>query len=110
MPDFIDLHYANFRFTFNVADIFITIGIICFILKEIFVKVIDENNYIYNFFNLALKSCSSMKEAGQVLRNEKVKQPTSFWSKKQPLILPPNYEKIPEQDLQIKNKLMIKKK
>ena len=39
VPDFIDLHYANFHwFTFNVADIFITIGIICFILKELFVK------------------------------------------------------------------------
>ena len=39
VPDFIDLHYGNFHwFTFNVADIFITIGIICFILKEFFVK------------------------------------------------------------------------
>ena len=39
VPDFIDLHYGNFHwFTFNVADIFITIGIICFLLKEIFVK------------------------------------------------------------------------
>ena len=39
VPDFIDVHYANYHwFTFNVADIFITIGIICFILKEIFVK------------------------------------------------------------------------
>ena len=39
VPDFIDLHYGNFHwFTFNVADIFITIGIICFILNEIFVK------------------------------------------------------------------------
>ena len=39
VPDFIDLHYGNFHwFTFNVADIFITIGIICFIMKEFFVK------------------------------------------------------------------------
>lgn len=39
VPDFIDLHYGNFHwFTFNAADIFITIGIIGFILKEIFVK------------------------------------------------------------------------
>jgi lipoprotein signal peptidase len=39
VPDFIDLHYGNFHwFTFNVADIFITIGILCFILKEFFVK------------------------------------------------------------------------
>ena len=33
VPDFLDLHYNNFHwFTFNVADIFITIGIIGFIL------------------------------------------------------------------------------
>ena len=39
VPDFIDLHYGNFHwFTFNVADIFITIGILCFILREFFVK------------------------------------------------------------------------
>ena len=39
VPDFIDLHYENFHwFTFNVADIFITIGILVFILRSIFVK------------------------------------------------------------------------
>ncbi len=39
VPDFIDLHYGNFHwFTFNVADIFITIGIIIFLMKEFFVK------------------------------------------------------------------------
>ena len=39
VPDFIDLHYDNFHwFTFNVADIFITIGILIFILRSIFMK------------------------------------------------------------------------
>ena len=39
VPDFIDLHYNNFHwFTFNVADIFITIGITMFIIKSFFVK------------------------------------------------------------------------
>ena len=39
VPDFIDFHIGNFHwFTFNAADIFITIGIICFIMKEIFIK------------------------------------------------------------------------
>ena len=34
VPDFIDLHYGNFHwFTFNVADIFITIGIIIFLMR-----------------------------------------------------------------------------
>ena len=35
VPDFIDLNYAGYHwFIFNVADIFITIGIICLILSE----------------------------------------------------------------------------
>ena len=38
VPDFIDLHYKNFHwFTFNLADIFITLGIITFLFKE-FIK------------------------------------------------------------------------
>ena len=37
VPDFIDLHYNSFHwFTFNVADIFITIGIFAYILKGFF--------------------------------------------------------------------------
>ena len=37
VPDFIDLHYGDFHwFVFNVADIFITLGIICLIFDEIF--------------------------------------------------------------------------
>ena len=39
VPDFVDLHYDNFHwFTFNVADIFITIGIFIYILKSFIVK------------------------------------------------------------------------
>ena len=39
VPDFIDLHYNSFHwFTFNFADIFITIGILLFLVKEIFIK------------------------------------------------------------------------
>ena len=39
VPDFIDLHFNNFHwFTFNFADIFITIGILLFLVKEIFIK------------------------------------------------------------------------
>ena len=39
VPDFIDVHYGNFHwFTFNCADIFITIGIICFLLGDLFKK------------------------------------------------------------------------
>ena len=36
VPDFIDLHVGSFHwFTFNVADIFITIGIILYVMLEI---------------------------------------------------------------------------
>ena len=46
VPDFIDLHINNFHwFIFNVADIFISFGVICLILVElIFNKyLINEN-------------------------------------------------------------------
>lgn len=39
VPDFIDIHYKNFHwFTFNIADIFITLGIIMLIVKELILK------------------------------------------------------------------------
>jgi signal peptidase II len=39
VPDFIDIHYQRFHwFTFNIADIFITLGLILLIVKEIFLK------------------------------------------------------------------------
>ena len=39
-PDFVEIHYGNFHcFTFNVADIYISIGIITFILRNFFVKI-----------------------------------------------------------------------
>jgi signal peptidase II len=43
VPDFIDFHISNFHwFIFNVADIFITLGIVCLILAEIFTN--NEKN------------------------------------------------------------------
>ena len=39
VPDFIDIHFNNFHwFIFNVADIFITLGVILLIYLEIFSK------------------------------------------------------------------------
>ena len=39
VPDFIDFHYKNVHwFTFNVADIFITLGIAIFLMKDMIVK------------------------------------------------------------------------
>jgi len=45
VPDFIDLHLGNYHwFVFNVADIFITLGIIGLILTEILKKEKVSNN------------------------------------------------------------------
>ena len=39
VPDFIDIHYENFHwFIFNVADIFITAGVILLIIFELILK------------------------------------------------------------------------
>ena len=39
VPDFIDIHFNNYHwFIFNLADIFITIGIICLIFVEMIYK------------------------------------------------------------------------
>ena len=47
VPDFIDLHYNGFHwFIFNIADIFITFGVICLICDEIFLqKYRNENKF-----------------------------------------------------------------
>ena len=45
VPDFIDLNYNNFHwFVFNVADIFITIGILCLIFVELFFNKSELDN------------------------------------------------------------------
>ncbi len=39
VPDFIDFHYENFHwFTFNVADIFISFGVICYLIRGLLLK------------------------------------------------------------------------
>ena len=43
VPDFVDFHIGDFHwFIFNVADVFITIGVLCLIFVEIFVKSINK--------------------------------------------------------------------
>ena len=47
VPDFIDFHIYEFHwFIFNVADIFISIGVVCLIFAEIFLdkETNDKNN------------------------------------------------------------------
>ncbi len=44
VPDFIDIYFSGFHwFIFNIADIFITLGVICLIYDEVFLeKKVDE--------------------------------------------------------------------
>ena len=55
-------------------------------------------NIIYIvIISILLVSCGGFKEAGKVLRNEKIRTTDEFLVKKRnPLELPPNYEEIPE--------------
>ena len=45
-----------------------------------------------------LSSCGGFKNAGKVLRNEKITTTDEFLvKKKRPLVLPPDYQKVPDQ-------------
>ena len=51
---------------------------------------------------ILLTSCGSINDAGKVLRNEKIKTTDEFLvKKKNPLVLPPNYEEIPKPGTQL---------
>jgi len=55
-----------------------------------------KNISIIIIFFYFLASCGTMKEAGKILRNEKIKTTDEFLVKKRdPLVLPPGYEEIP---------------
>ena len=46
---------------------------------------------------LATVSCQTLDEAGKILRNEKITNTDEFLvKKKDPLIMPPNYEDVPK--------------
>ena len=46
VPDFFDLHYNDYHwFVFNLADIFITLGLICLIFAEFVFKNQNKENY-----------------------------------------------------------------
>ena len=47
VPDFIDFHISNFHwFVFNIADIFISLGVFCLIIAEIFFNKNNLNDKI----------------------------------------------------------------
>tara|TARA_B100000401_G_C52719034_1_gene677651 strand:+ start:387 stop:698 length:312 start_codon:yes stop_codon:yes gene_type:complete len=55
--------------------------------------------YVLLITFLFLISCAGLEEAGKVLRNEKTKTTDEFLvEKKEPLVMPPDYNKIPEPD------------
>ena len=63
-----------------------------------------KNIYLNLIIFFLLVSCSGFKEVGKVLRNEKTNTTDEFLVKKRnPLVLPPNYEEIPEPGSILKN-------
>ena len=70
-----------------------------------------KNIYLLLITFFLLTSCGGLSEAGKVLRNEKVKTTDEFLVKKRnPLVLPPNFEEIPEPGKKLKNKKKRNKK
>ena len=56
-----------------------------------------RNIYLNLIIFFLLVSCSGFKEVGKVLRNEKVSNTDEFLVKKRaPLVLPPEYDTLPE--------------
>ncbi len=63
-----------------------------------------RNIYLLLIASFLLFSCGGFKDAGKVLRNEKVKNTDEFLvKKKDPLVLPPNFNEIPEPNSTSKN-------
>ena len=64
-----------------------------------------KNFYFINIILIFLTACSGLSDAGKVLRNEKVRTTDEFLVKKRsPLVLPPDYEEIPEPGAILKKK------
>ena len=57
-----------------------------------------RKNIIILLSFVALASCNTFSDVGKVLRNEKTNTTDEFLVKKQPLVLPPDFEKLPAPD------------
>ena len=56
-----------------------------------------KNILFFLIISFLLASCGGLKDAGKVLKNEKIRTTDEFLVKKRnPLVLPPDFEKIPE--------------
>ena len=67
VPDFIDFHIGNIHwFTFNFADIFISLGIFAMVIKEFVLKKKHmkyfENYYFFIIF-IGLNGCTNFRDA-----------------------------------------------
>ena len=90
VPDYIDLNYNGYHwFVFNVADIFISIGILMLILTEFLKKM--KNKIIFLIVLMYfISSCSGFG----VKRSDKADE--FLIEKKAPLVMPPDIEDLPE--------------
>jgi hypothetical protein len=84
VPDFIDFHIGNFHwFIFNVADIFITAGVISMIIFEILSNNKQQNDSFKKFISLnivlMLCSCGTIKEG---FTNQKKNSSDDFLGRK----------------------------
>ena len=56
-----------------------------------------KKNLLIIFISIILASCASFEDAAKVLRNEKINSTDEFLvKKKESLVLPPDFSKIPE--------------
>ena len=105
VPDFIDLHIGNYHwFIFNIADIFITVGIIGLILIELFKKKKYKKMFkkiiLITVMTSFIASCGdTLSSVKRGLTGEKANSTDEFLiQKKDPLILPPDFENLPTPD------------
>ena len=64
-----------------------------------------KNKFWILIILIGLVSCGGLNDAKKVLRNEKISNTDEFLiQKKDPLVLPPDYEKIPEPGTIVKKK------
>ena len=70
-----------------------------------------KNLHFLMIILIFIVSCEGFQSAGKVLRNEKVSSTDEFLVKKrEPLILPPDYDSIPEPNSQKKTEIQEKEK
>ena len=90
VPDFIDLNYNGYHWcVFNVADIFLTIGIFLLIFSEILKKKMKNKALILLIILIFVTSCSGLKPRSQ-------KADEFLIEKKNPLVMPPNINDLPK--------------